>query len=81
MENCIITKQSYNPKTTRSSHKVMIWNWGERGSTLIHFFGDKQDVVKFRDWRATFEASHVKPDATDVPQRYIDLIAVLVHDR
>ncbi|KAI8878574.1 hypothetical protein K501DRAFT_336654 [Backusella circina FSU 941] len=39
-----------------------------------------QTIVKFREWRVAFEASHVKPDATDLPQKYIDLIAVLVHD-
>jgi hypothetical protein len=51
MENCIITKQSYNPKTTRSSHKVLTWKRiGEINTDFFFFFffffGDKQRYSK-----------------------------------
>lgn len=38
-------------------------------------------ILKFRDWREEFELEHASVNATDIPQPFTDLIALLAHER
>lgn len=38
-------------------------------------------IIKFRDWRATFESENSTVNASDIPRQFIDLIALLAHER
>ncbi|GAA5798116.1 hypothetical protein HPULCUR_003516 [Helicostylum pulchrum] len=39
-----------------------------------------QAIIKFRDWRQEFELEHTSVNATDIPQPFYHLIALLAHE-